>query len=254
MSRLIVPFSDASEFLPGGKFAINAANFPVVKACWDATSPPVGNGWKDIVSGITVTCSLGWVQNGSGWRAGGNSAVQSADIAPVSVGSDNHVLLVVGTMSGALSGAGRSLSIGDPVNGPAIIVGADGPEIFQARTAVDFVISSAFAPVLADPFTGCLLTAANNDGNDATVYAANTAGSVNQTSAKNGAGSSGTNTGTWGAFSVATGNVEFPSHTNASIILAAYLKFTSIPTDVRAAALWMAANPGKMYPGWRGVT
>lgn len=189
----------------------------------------------------------------------GSPIVVDSDGVGLSVGAATQTLTgtlpTVGTgfplliVSGVFSAATAAWHVGDSTDASPN-VGVRGSNTgYVTRDASNYLLSDVLSAAPTYPLTGIMgILADTSSTNEALKYAASNALDYYGTSAKSAGGSVGTLDGTWGAFSV--NKILIPANTASRTRCLAFFNFASKPVNVGAGILWMAKNPGYLYPGW----
>lgn len=249
-------FSDSRKFLSGGIWYPNAANFPALKFLLhqdDLTS--LATAWVDRIAGCSVAASGGFTKGANGVYGTVNAGANTTGALPV-IGDKYPLLVWVGRQ---LTGGSNFCSLGDTATAGGLDLNGGSSGTGYASFDVTNYIGYAGAAGATYPQDGCAAiycdtdtTTANGQVSRFLVDAANTfSATINKSGVD---GGTGIGTGSWPAF--ATNRVSIPAGTTGGVKMLALLNFTNEQpiADLLTACRWMAANPGKIYPGFAGKT
>lgn len=216
--------------------AFDVANFPACILALTTDSVTSSTVLTDLVNGVVFTATAGTVvDNGDGTFTRDNAGVFNHS-AFATFGTDDGMLVVVGTQSNS-----DKASFGDLAGFPILEYGTAGGFI-GINISNNHAIPTQTASGIS---TGCGITAFDNSANTGSV---NTfSGGTYEADATS--VSAGSLTGTWGnttanKFKLAASTVWYGIY---------LMKWTAVPdaNEIKRAAAWMAANPTRgLYPGW----
>ena len=241
-------YSSSSEHA-SGKWYPSAANFPACKLLLHQND--IVNGattWTDRISQLVITNTTGFVKDANGVVPAAGGAQTITGPLPA-MGTKQFVLMASGMFN-----ASNAIEIGDLGSGPGIGMKTGGGE-YIIRDGSNYIASAAVGTPPSFTLNGCLsLHADTSASNEARKTWASQDG-TESTSAVAGA-KTGTIAGNWTAF---PNIIVLPTNAGASnmrFTIIALFAFTNAPSapEVVIATKWMAANPGKLYPRWAGVS
>lgn len=198
--------------------------------------------WTDRVNGAIVTDATGFQKDAKGVRRVG--AVTIAGTMP-EPGAKQFCLI----WTGEIGAANHNVQLGDVNNGPGVGM-TGGVSQYTTFDASNYFIETALSGPPAYPLNA-LAVHIDTAANELRKTGANSAGDESGTATK------GTGAGTLNQTWPALGNeILLPSNALSGVDMLALFAFTTAPTDtdVEQAVKWMAANPGKLYPGFAGRT
>ena len=251
MSTSIDVFTNPNHFKKGGKWSCHAADvatkFPGCKMLMHQDDLTSGDTeWVDRVAGLVLTDSTAFTKTASGIYPTSTSSVSVTTGALPIVGANDAVMLIEGifTNAGAVTKFGE-----DGVDGPGM--GVSGNNASYIIEGAAYYLSDTLSAAPTYPASGAMSLHFDLAGAEARKQFANAAGTEIGTSVKNGVGSVGT-IASLSAFDSDT--VQLMSGGSSATRLIALWVFSNPVTDAAIATKWMAANPGKLYPGWAGKT
>lgn len=226
------------------------ANFPCLKHCFTTAGVnTTAKTWSDEVGNLVLTAATSITIDAM--KGAAISGAQTITGTPITAGAKSVLLYVNGYVFSAAS----TWRLGDSdglTTGPGIGLSGNAQN-YVLRTPTLYLLSSAITITSNYPFQGSLALIADNAGNEARKYAVDGAGALT-TSLKAAGGAEANITGSWTQFPLATATSNmFPTSTSYTKALFVFVFDSGYPADMVNAMHWMNANPGKIYPGWRGL-
>lgn len=254
MDMSVNVFSDSSAFTKGGKWSVEkddlVANFPACKFLlhWDDVSN--GNlNWADRVSGVIIEQldSGGFQKDSLGVRRGALPLIVSGSLP--TPGNNDFVLI----WSGVIGNATDSIGLGGDYYGVGLSL-AGNASGSAALSYTNTRTSAALTPAPTYPLH-CMSMHVDNSGDEIRKSGSNSAATQVAASVKAAGGAS--ITGDWPELKNTASNppnVIISLGSSSGIKIMALMVFSVKPssTEMAIANKWMAANPGKLYPGFAG--
>lgn len=242
-------FSDDKKFEKGGIWSNDlddiAKNFPAcILSYHEDDLSADGITWSSRAGNFTLKSSnnFSFIKNSLG-VSGATSTFEGS--LPV-IGDLNPFLISVGTMDSGQN----NITIGDEADGTTPTMrlkgGANG-DVARIKDTNEVVTGTLAA--VTYPLTGAMAVSVLRASNDVVKVAADNIGVYSESVLK--ASSIGTIDGTWGAFVDIMSIIPLVTGGSKLIALFAFKNPLSVG-EADTANLWMAANPGKFYPGFAG--
>jgi len=241
-------YEDPAKHGQGDIWYPNAANYPACKFLLHADD--VNNGdtvWKARIGNLVLT-----MPTGNSFVKDANGASGTVSI-PVVTGTYPQLSMIankkdfVCQQSGIFSTGGQGVELGDSNagQGTKLTSSATGYLTFDASN-----YHNPDVPVgITYPYTS-LMEHTEIVANDTVKHVSNGDNSEILQIGKNVVGSGGTVDQDWTGFKPV---IKIPTSSSiARLQICAIWVFDIPPADVAIANAWMAANPGKLYPGWAG--
>ena len=249
--------NDDARFQEGGIWYPNAANFPACVMLFHEDD--IANGaatWTDrINTSLVLNAATTFTKDANGVSGAVAATPLTGDVLPV-IGDNYPALIWQGQM---LTTAASVVQVGDPQVTDGIEVnGRTSSSLFVTPPGSAGFLTHACTGSHSFPVTGCCTMYADTDNSpvdgESHRFVSSNDGAINYTDTSSAKTTPGAND-TWAAFSANT-TLVIPVGGGAKIIALFSFDVSNEPDPLLIAAgnLWMAANPGKLYPGFAGKT